>query len=68
MNARERTYVTYVYMTPSRMWRAMASDFARHYAALSCLFWTDAPALIFKQRQIRLIGSSLAGFDKNMLR
>lgn len=45
----------------------MASDFARNYSALSCLFarfWTDAQALILKYGQIRLAGSSLAGFDK----
>ncbi len=35
----------------SRMGRVMASDFARHYDALSRLFvhfWTDARALILK--------------------
>lgn len=37
---------------------------------LACFvhFWTDAQALILKYGQIRLTGSSLAGFDKNMLR
>lgn len=59
--------VTPARRTANRMRRAMASDFARNYGALSCLFvrsWTDAPALTLKYGQIRLAGSSLAGFDK----
>lgn len=52
--------------TPALEGAALQKALRRFCLACLCLFFfsTDAPALTLKQRQIRLIGSSLAGLEK----